>query len=161
LVLADPTVEVQQRIHAVKRELAALRRVVWPLREVASELQREETGVIAAPVRAYMRDVYDHTIQVMDILETYREMAGGLNELYMSAVSNRMNEIMKVLTIIATIFIPLTFIAGVYGMNFEKMPELKWEWGYPAIWGVMILLAVVMLAIFRHAGWLGGRKEEE
>jgi len=157
LVIADATVAVQQRIHAVKRELAALRRVVWPMREVANELQREETEGISKPVRAYMRDVYDHTIQVMDIVENYREMAGGLNDLYMSAVSNRMNEIMKFLTIMASFFIPITFVAGVYGMNFEVLPELHLKYGYAAFWLIALGISLVLAIFFYRKGWIGRR----
>jgi magnesium transporter len=118
-VVRDPQPEAQRQIHRIKRELSVLRRVLWPLREVINELQREETEEIPAAVKPYFRDVYDHAVQVMDIVETYREQASSLNDLYMSSVANRMNEIMKVLTIMASFFIPITFVAGVYGMNFE------------------------------------------
>jgi len=156
-VLTDPSVEVHQRIHTVKRELASLRRVVWPMREVANELQRDETEGIATPVRTYLRDVYDHTIQVMDIVETYREMAGGLNDLYMSAVSNRMNEIMKVLTIMASFFIPITFVAGVYGMNFEVLPELHWKYSYAVFWAICLAISASLAVFFYRKGWIGHR----
>ena len=156
-VMTDPTVEAHQRIHAAKRELASLRRVVWPMREVVNELQREETGGIATPVRAYMRDVYDHTIQVMDIVETYREMAGGLNDLYMSSVSNRMNEIMKVLTIMASFFIPITFVAGVYGMNFEVLPELHWKYSYVVFWMICLGISTALAVFFYRKRWIGRR----
>jgi len=156
-VMTDPTVEVHQRIHTVKRELASLRRVVWPMREVANELQRDETEGIAKPVRTYLRDVYDHTIQVMDIVETHREMAGGLNDLYMSAVSNRMNEIMKVLTIMASFFIPITFVAGVYGMNFEVLPELHWKYSYAIFWAVCLGISGSLAVFFYRKRWIGRR----
>jgi len=156
-VMTHASVEIQRQIHAVKRELASLRRVIWPMREVLNELQREDTEGIAKPVRAYMRDVYDHTIQLMDILETYREMAGGLNDLYMSSVSNRMNEIMKVLTIMASFFIPITFVAGVYGMNFEAFPELHWKYSYAGFWAVCVCIVGSLAWFFRRKGWLGGR----
>ncbi|MBU2621038.1 MAG: hypothetical protein KKD92_01790 [Proteobacteria bacterium] len=128
--------------------------MVWPLREVISAMQRSETGLIRQTTQFYIRDLYDHIIQVVDTLENYRELASGLLEIYLSSVSNRMNEVMKVLTIIATIFIPITFIAGVYGMNFEFMPELKWRWGYALVWGVMIAMIVTMLGYFRKKKWL-------
>jgi magnesium transporter len=154
-VMLDPAPEVQQRIHWVKRELASLRRVLWPTREVANALQREETEGIAAPVRIYMRDVYDHAVQVMDILETFRENASGLNDLYMSSVSNRMNEIMKVLTIMASFFIPITFIAGVFGMNFEHIPELHWKYGYLGFWIVCLTVSGFLAVFFYRKRWIG------
>ena len=152
-VLDDPKPEVQGQIYRVKRELAILRRVLWPLREVVNELQRDDTEEIAAPVRAYMRDVYDHAVQVMDILESYREQAGGLNDLYMASVANRMNEIMKVLTLMASFFIPITFVAGVYGMNFEHIPELSWKYSYAGFWAICLAIAGALLWYFRRRGW--------
>lgn len=155
-VLDNPRADTQQKIHRVKRELALLRRVLWPMREVVSQLQRDETEEISAPVKAYMRDVYDHAVQLMDILESYREQAGGLNDLYMAAVANRMNEIMKVLTLIGSVFIPLTFVAGVYGMNFEHIPELAWEYSYPLFWLACAVIVVGLVIFFRRKGWIGG-----
>ena len=152
-VLDEPKPDVQGKIYRVKRELAVLRRVLWPLREVVNELQRDDTEEIAAPVRAYMRDVYDHEVQVMDILETYREQAGGLNDLYMASVANRMNEIMKVLTIMASFFIPITFVAGVYGMNFEHIPELSWKYSYAGFWAICLTVVGSLLWYFRRKGW--------
>jgi magnesium transporter len=154
VTLETPSPEVLRRIHSVKRELALFRRVVWPLREVADHLYREETGKIAESTKPYLRDVYEHSIQ-LEIIESYREMASSLTDLYMSAVSNRMNEIMKVLTIMASVFIPLTFIAGVYGMNFQFMPEVAWRWGYPSIWAVFLSLTIGMMLFFRRKGWIG------
>ena len=154
-VLDDPKPEVQRHIHRIKRELAVLRRVLWPLREVVNELQRDETEEVAPAVKAFMRDVYDHAVQVMDILETYREQAGGLNDLYMSAVSNRMNEIMKVLTIMSALFIPITFVAGVYGMNFEHIPELSWKYSYAVFWVVCVTIVTGLTFYFWRKGWLG------
>jgi len=154
-VLENAVPKVQQRIHESKRKLALLRRVMWPMREVANYLQREETEEVSAFAKAYMRDVYDHTIQVMDIVETYREMAGGLNDLYMSVVSNRMNEIMKVLTIMASFFIPITFVAGVYGMNFDFIPELHWKYSYAAFWIIVVSMVGGLACYFYRRGWIG------
>jgi len=137
--VAKPTSETLQRIHTLKREMIFLRKSVWPLREVVSGLERGESPLIRESSRIYLRDVYDHTIQVIDTIETFRDMISGMLDIYLSSVSNRMNEVMKVLTIIATIFIPLTFIAGIYGMNFKYMPEIDWHWGYPAILSVMVI----------------------
>jgi magnesium transporter len=127
---------------------------VWPLREVISSLERGESSLIYESTGMYFRDVYDHTIQVMDTVETYRDMVSGMLDTYLSSLSNRMNEVMKVLTIIATIFIPLTFVAGIYGMNFEFMPELKWHWGYFAALGLMIVVFIGMVFYFKRKRWL-------
>ena len=153
-VVADPKPETLQKIHRLKREMIFLRRSVWPLRELVNSLERGESPLIHKATRIYLRDVYDHTIQVIDTLETYRDMLSGMHDTYLSSISNRMNEVMKVLTIIATIFIPLTFIAGIYGMNFEFMPELKWRWAYFSVWGVILIVAVFMLIFFRRKKWL-------
>ena len=124
------------------------------MREVVSTLQREPHECVSETTRVYMRDLYDHVVQIMDIIETYREMAAALTDAYMSSISNRMNEIMKVLTVISTIFIPLTFLAGVYGMNFHHFPELEQTWAYPAFWIVCTTLASVMFIVFRRRQWL-------
>lgn len=153
--LENPQPEVLRRIHDIKHELSILRRIVWPMREVVDQLYRDESSAIADSTRPYLRDVYEHTIQVVEIIESYREMAIGITDLYMSAVSNRMNEIMKVLTIMASVFIPLTFIAGVYGMNFQFMPELHSRWGYPLVWLSFIALTGGLLVFFRRKGWIG------
>lgn len=153
-VVEDPGPEVLQRIHGLKTAMIFVRKSVWPLREVVNKLQRADSPLIEERTVKYLRDVYDHTIQVIDTAETFRDMVSGMLDIYLSSVSNRMNEIMKVLTIIATIFIPLTFIAGVYGMNFKYMPELEWAWGYPIVWGVMAIIVVLMVAYFRRKGWL-------
>jgi len=153
-LLTDHAQETLPRMHRLRRELLFLKKMIWPLREVISAVQRSETGLIRQTTQFYIRDLYDHIIQVVDTLENYRELASGLLEIYLSSVSNRMNEVMKVLTIIATIFIPITFIAGVYGMNFEFMPELKWRWGYALVWGVMISVIAAMLGFFRKKKWL-------
>ena len=133
-MLQRPSPDVIQEIHRMKRELLLVRRAMWPMREVLSRMQRDPHECFSDVTRTYMRDVYDHAVQAIDIVETYREVAGGLTETYMTAISNRMNEVMKVLTIIGTIFIPLTFLAGVYGMNFEYLPEFEWRYGYPVFW---------------------------
>jgi len=153
-MIANPTPSTLRAIHTLKRKMISLRKSVWPLREVVSALERSDSQLIDDHTQIYLKDVYDHTIQVIDTVETFRDMLSGMLDIYLSSISNRMNEIMKVLTIIATIFIPLTFIAGVYGMNFEYMPELKWRWGYSAIWTVMITIGVSMLIYFRKRKWI-------
>lgn len=150
----NPGTETMQTIHNIKRELIFLRKSVWPLREVIGSLEREEISLINEKTRIFLRDVYDHTIQVIDTLETFRDMASGMLDLYLSTISNRMNEVMKVLTVIATIFIPLTFIAGLYGMNFKNMPELEWHWGYPVTLVVMLVVGVLMVLWFRQKRFL-------
>ena len=154
IVVANPTPESLQTIHNLKREMIFLRRSVWPLREVISGLSRVESSLVQEATGIYLRDVYDHTIQVIDTIETFRDMLSGLHDTYLSSISNRMNEIMKVLTIFAAIFIPLTFIAGIYGMNFSYMPELGWHWGYIAVLGVMLTVGISMLLYFRRKKWL-------
>jgi magnesium transporter len=153
-LITDPKREILQKIHSLKREMIFIRKSVWPLREVVNGLERLETPLIKETTDVFLRDVYDHTIQVIDSVETLRDVLSGMLETYLSSVSNRMNEVMKVLTIIATIFIPLTFIAGIYGMNFKFMPELEWRGGYFVIIGVMVAVAVVMLIFFRKKKWL-------
>jgi len=152
-VVADPDHETLQAIYALKRSLIALRRSVWPLRDVVAELERGDSSLICASTLVYLRDVYDHAIQVAETVETYRDTASGTLDVYLSSQSSRMNEIMKVLTIIATIFIPLTFIAGVYGMNFAYMPELGYSWGYPVTLALMAVVAGIMLFYFKRKGW--------
>jgi magnesium transporter len=154
VVLQHPSPEVIQEIHRVKRELLLVRRALWPMREVLSKMQREPHECFSEVTRTYMRDLYDHAVQAIDIVETYREVASGLTETYMTAMSNRMNEIMKVLTIIGTIFLPLTFLAGVYGMNFHHFPELEMPYAYPAFWLICLGTAAAMIAWFRRRGWL-------
>jgi magnesium transporter len=158
IVIRKATPETLNEIHQIKRELLMVRRAAWPEREVINALQREGNDLIRPETRVFLRDCYDHTIQVIDMIETYRDLAGGLLEVYLSSVSNRMNEIMKVLTIISTIFIPLNFIAGVYGMNFDtrspyNMPELGWTYGYPAVLCVMAAVAAMLIFYFRRKGW--------
>ena len=153
-LVTRPTPETLQAIHNLKRELIVLRKSIWPLREVVNSLERGESPLINEATGVYLRDVYDHTIQVIDTIETFRDMVSGMLDIYLSSISNKMNEVMKVLTIIATIFIPLTFVAGLYGMNFEFMPELKWHWGYFAALLVMAAVAVFMVFFFRRKRWL-------
>ena len=159
-VLLDPRQEVVGIIHSARRDLLALRHAIWPMREAVGQLYRDPTRHIGEDTRLYLRDAYDHTIQVIDLLENFREMASALLDVYLSSVSHRMNEVMKVLTIIATIFIPLTFIVGIYGMNFDpdagplSMPELRWAWGYPAVLGFMLAIALALLGFFRWKRWL-------
>ncbi|GAH65448.1 unnamed protein product, partial [marine sediment metagenome] len=141
-------------IHRLKRDLIFLRKSVWPLREVISILERGESSLILESTNVYLRDIYGHTIQVMDTVETLRDMTSGMLEIYLSSVSNRMNEIMKMLTIVATIFIPLTFITGIYGMNFRYMPEIKWFWGYPIVLLGMLIIGIVMLIYFKRKKWM-------
>jgi magnesium transporter len=151
----SPTPATLNKIYHLKRDTIQIRRAVWPLREVLAKLTRSDSPLINEQTDLYIRDVYDHITIIMDSIETYRDILSGILDIYLSSVSNRLNEVMKVLTIIATIFIPLTFIAGVYGMNFEVMPELKWPWGYYACLSGMALLASMMLLFFKKKGWLG------
>lgn len=160
LAMGDP--RTLTRVQQVKRDLLRLRRNLWPYRELISTLSRDDTEIFSGETRVYLRDCYDHAVQLMDLVESYREIGSGLIDLHMSAVSTRMNDVMKTLTIIATIFIPLTFVAGVYGMNFDpaaspwNMPELAWYWGYPMAWGLMAGVGVLSALYFRSMGWLGG-----
>lgn len=153
-LMVKPEPGTLQRIHHFKREMLMLRKAVWPLREVLGQLSRDGNPLIADETRLFMRDVYDHSVHVIDTIDTIRELLVSMLDLYLSSINNRMNEVMKVLTIIATLFMPLTFIAGVYGMNFEYMPELAWRWGYPAVWVAMGLVAGGLLWLFRRRGWL-------
>lgn len=149
-LMDSPEPETLQIIHNMKRELVFLRRSVWPVREIIGSLEKNELDLISEKAKIFYRDVYDHTIQVIDIIETCRDLVSGMMDLFLSSISNRMNEVMKMLTVIATIFIPLTFIAGIYGMNFEFMPELKWRWGYPSVWAVMIFIVIWMILWFKR-----------
>jgi magnesium transporter len=154
LALGEPDLDVMHRIHHLKREMLILRRAVWPLRESLGQLYRGDIEHVSEETQVFLRDVHDHAVQVIDTVETLREVLSGAMDLYLSGVSNRMNEVMKVLTIIATIFIPLSFFAGLYGMNFEHMPELGFRWAYPALLSAMVLVAGGMLWQFRRKGWL-------
>lgn len=159
-VIDDPHERLVGVIHGARRDLLALRHALWPMREAVGQLYRDPHQYITDDSRLYLRDAYDHTIQVIDLLENFREMASGLLDVYLSSVSHRMNEVMKVLTIIATIFIPLTFIAGVYGMNFDtsasrwNMPELHWAYGYPVVMGIMFMIGLSLLGYFRWKRWI-------
>ncbi|MGK7900766.1 MAG: magnesium/cobalt transporter CorA [Hormoscilla sp.] len=158
-VVLDPSRQTLEKIYHVRRELLALRRSIWPQRVAINKIIRDGSDLIGPDVIVYLRDCYDHAIQVMDIVETYRELTSGLMDVYLSSVSNKMNEIMKLLTVISTIFIPLTFVAGIYGMNFNpeasplNMPELNWYWGYPACWTLMIAIASGLVFFFWRRGW--------
>ena len=153
-VVVNPTVNTLRTIHDVKRELIALRRSIWPMREVVNAMIRDESPLISKDVKIYLRDLYDHTVHVIDSVETMRDIITGTLDVYLSSVSNRLNQVMKVLTVMSSIFIPLTFIVGVYGMNFQHMPELQWRWGYPAVWLFMLALTGVLLALFKRKKWM-------
>jgi len=165
---ADAHRGMSRQIHDVKREMLTIRRAIWPLRDVVNALLRGESKHFAGETRLYLRDTYDHTVQVMDMVETYREVAGGLMDLYLSGVSNRMNEVMKVLTVISTIFMPMTFVAGVYGMNFDRgdandprpfnMPELYWQYGYVFSLVLMVTSVIALLIYYWRKGWIGTRR---
>lgn len=152
--VSAPGPSMTRSIHHLKRQTAMARRSIWPLREVLGTIYRGEHPLIAESTRLFLRDVYDHSVQVIDTLETLRDVAAGVMDLHMSAVSNRMNEIMKVLTIMSSLFIPLSFLAGLYGMNFDVMPELHYRWGYPVLLVVMLVIAVGLIAWFRRKGWI-------
>ena len=162
-VLSRPEPVLVSRMHEVKRDLLTLRRAIWPLRETVNSLVREPSPFISDETRVYFRDCYDHTIQIIDLLENYRDVASGLMEVYLSSVSNRLNEIMKILTMFTAFFIPLSLIAGIYGMNFNtarspfNMPELNWYFGYPFVLGLMATVALGMVTFFRRKGWLRSR----
>jgi magnesium transporter len=153
-VFENPSETILAEIQALKLELLGMRKAVWPLRETISGLVREESELIEERTEFFLKDVYDHTIQTIDTVEGFRDTVSGLLDIYLSNVSNRMNEVMKVLTIIATIFIPLTFIAGIYGMNFDFMPELRIRWAYPTVWLIMLTVVGFMLRYFKKRNWL-------
>ena len=153
-LVVNPTTGTLREIHSLKREMIFLRKAVWPLREVISSLERGESPLVRESTRVYLRDIYDHTIQVIDAVETFRDMVSGMLDIYLSSISNRLNSVMKVLTIIATLFMPLTFLAGVYGMNFKYLPELEWRWSYPVFWLVSIAIGVSMLVYFKKKKWI-------
>jgi magnesium transporter len=160
----DPSNAIVNKIHLVKTDLLTIRRAIWPHREMINMLVRDENPQIQPETRLFLRDCYDHTIQIIDLVETYRELSADVRDLLLNSVSNRLNEVMKVLTIISTIFLPLTFVAGIYGMNFDtnvspwNMPELQWYYGYPFAYGIMAVITGVMLWFFRSKGWIGRGK---
>jgi magnesium transporter len=149
-----PDQKALHRINGMKKEIIYLRKTVWPLREAISFLERGDSHLLQDATRIYFRDVYDHTVQVIDTVETYRDLLSGMLDLYLSSISNRTNEVMKFLTVIGTIFMPLTFLVGVYGMNFKHFPELEWKNGYFILWGLMIAMSLLMVAFFRKKRWL-------
>jgi magnesium transporter len=153
VIISNPDRDTMQEIYDVRRELLALRRLIWPMRNVLNLLMRDHHGIVSDEVQIYFRDSYDHVIQILEIIEAYRELAASLMDVYMSTMGNKLNEIMKFLTVISTIFIPLTFIVGVYGMNFENMPELKGEWSYFMVWLVMLGVAGGLIFYFWRKGW--------
>jgi len=154
-VLASSTSNMLQEVHAIKRELTILRKSLWPMRDVIAELQRGEHVLVSDYTRTYLRDVYQHCVQIIDIIETFRELAASLTDLSLSMASNRMNEVMKVLTMMSSIFIPITFLAGVYGMNFDYLPELHWQYSYATFWILCVVVAVGGFWWFRRKGWWG------
>jgi magnesium transporter len=153
VIISNPDRNTMQEIYDVRRELLALRRLIWPMRNVLNLLMRDHHGIVSDEVQIYFRDSYDHVIQILEIIEAYRELAASLMDVYMSTMGNKLNEIMKFLTVISTIFIPLTFIVGVYGMNFENMPELKGEWSYFIVWLIMLAVAGGLIFYFWRKGW--------
>ncbi len=153
-LLDNPTPSTMEIIHSLKREMIHVRKHIWPIREIINGLVKNESSLVQEPIHIYFRDVYDHTIQVIDTIESYRDILAGMLDIYLSSVSNKMNEIMKVLTIIATIFIPITFVAGIYGMNFKYMPELEWRWGYFMVWLLIVVVAGIMIGYFKKKQWL-------
>ncbi|MBN1615247.1 MAG: magnesium/cobalt transporter CorA, partial [Deltaproteobacteria bacterium] len=153
-LIGDPNSETLNKIRELKKGTLLMRRYVWPLREVINNLERSESILIRDDTDIYFKDLYDHAIQVIDTTETYRETLSGMLDIYLSNQSNKMNQVMKMLTIFATIFMPLTFLAGIYGMNFEYMPELKWRFGYPTVWLFILIIAVTMFIYFRRKKWL-------
>lgn len=153
-VIENPDSQVMDSIYSLKRQIIFLRKIIWPLRDLTFSIRRSNSEIINVTTHVYLNDVSDHIIQIIDTIETYRDMISGIREIYLSSLSNRMNEVMKVLTIIATIFIPLTFIAGIYGMNFTNMPELNWIYGYPVTIIIMIIISAVMVYYFRSKKWV-------
>ncbi len=152
-LLTNPTQAQLKAVHKIRREFILMRKAVWPLRDVVATLERRESALIKSTTTIYLRDLFDHLARVIDTIENYRDLVSVLLDIYLSSLSNKMNEVMKTLTIITTIFIPLSFIAGVYGMNFEHMPELRWPWSYPAVLLVMIAIGVVMVFYFKKRKW--------
>jgi magnesium transporter len=159
-IMRRPRPDALLRTHEVKRRLLLVRRAVWPLRDALGTLLRDPVPLVTDSARIYMRDTYDHCVQVSEMAESYRELVSELTNTYLSVLGNRTNDVMRVLTVVTTVFIPLTFIVGVYGMNFDHMPELRWHYGYFVTLGVMLLIAIAMLIYFRRRGWLGNPRDE-
>jgi magnesium transporter len=153
-ILIEPRPEDIKEIHQLKRDILHLRKAVWPFREEVGAIAKSDSALLHAETKVFWRDLYDHTIQIIDMAETCRDILGGMHDTYLSSISNRMNEVMKMLTIISTIFIPLTFIVGVYGMNFDYMPELKWHFGYGMIWAIMLVISLGLFIYFKRKKWL-------
>ena len=153
-MVSNPEPGILPAIYNLKRDMLFLRKSVWPLREAISRMQRMDSHLISETTRIYLRDVYDHTIQVIENIETFRDMSASLLETYLSSLSNKLNEVIKLLTIISTIFIPLTFLSGLYGMNFTHMPELSWRFGYGYALALMVTVCVLLYRAFRRSGWL-------
>jgi len=154
-VISDPQTDILHEIQQLKREVLYIRKSTWPLREITSILLKGESPVIQDDIHIYLKDVHDHTVQALETIEIYRDMLSTILDIYLSSLSNSMNEVMKVLTIMATIFIPLTFLAGIYGMNFKQMPELEWSWSYPVLLAIMVIIFIAMLVWFKKKKWIG------
>jgi len=152
-IITNPSPKTLKATHNLKRDMLFMRKSVWPLREVISKLERGEISLIKNSTRIYIRDIYDHIIQVIDTIETYRDMLSGMIDIYLSSISNRLNEVVKILTIISTIFIPITFIASIYGMNFKFIPEFSWKWSYPVVWFIMLAVIITMVIYFKRKKW--------
>jgi magnesium transporter len=152
-LVINPTQKILGSVYKLKRDMLFMRKFIWPLREVVSRLERSQSSLISDYTKLYLRDAYDHIIQIIDTVETYREMLSGMIDIYLSSMSNRLNEVMKILTIFSTIFIPLTFIASIYGMNFKYMPELMSKFGYPAVWVIMAGVSIFMIFYFKRKKW--------
>ena len=153
-LLENPSPATLQTLHEMKREMIYLRKQIWPIRELINSLVKGESSLINESTSLFFRDIYDHTIQIIDTIESYRDILSGMLDIYLSTLSNKMNEVMKVLTIIATIFIPITFVAGIYGMNFKFMPELEWRWGYVMVWAIIVVVAGIMISYFKKKQWI-------
>ncbi len=153
-LLESPDSGTMEQIHGLKRNMIFLRKQIWPIREILGTLTKEDSHLIQDSTGLYFRDVHDHTIQLIDTIESFRDILSGMLDVYLSTISNKTNEVMKVLTIIATFFIPITFLSGVYGMNFRAMPELEWRWGYPVFWVLVGVIWYFMISYFRKKDWL-------
>jgi magnesium transporter len=153
-LVATPTAENLRTIHYLKSEMIELRKAVWPLRELVANLERTESPLIKKDTIIFLRNVYGHTIEIIETIESFRDLISGMIDIYLSSISMKLNEVMKYLTIIATIFIPLTFIVGIYGMNFRHMPEIEWRYGYPMVMSVVLVIGLVMLVYFRRKKWM-------